>query len=49
MEEVKEFITYLKKERGYSDYTIKNYELDILDFIEYCNNYKLNILMLNHI
>lgn len=43
MEEVKEFITYLKKERGYSDYTIKNYELDIIDFLEYCKENKLNI------
>lgn len=43
MEDLKEFITYLKKERGYSDYTIKNYELDILDYLEYCNSNKLNI------
>lgn len=43
MDDLRGFTTYLKKERGYSDYTIKNYELDILDFIEYCNNNKLNI------
>lgn len=43
MEDLKEFITYLKKERGYSDYTIRNYELDIIDFLEYCKENKLNI------
>ena len=43
MEDLKEFITYLKKERGYSDYTVKSYELDILDFLEYCKENKLNI------
>ena len=43
MKDLKEFITYLKKERGYSDYTIKNYELDIIDFLEYCKENKLNI------
>lgn len=48
MEDLKEFITYLKKERGYSDYTIKNYELDILDYLEYCNNKKLNIYKIKY-
>ena len=49
MEDLKEFITYLKKERGYSDYTVKNYELDILDYLEYCNNNKLNIYIIKYI
>lgn len=48
MEEVKEFITYLKKERGYSDYTVRNYELDIIDFLEYCKENKLNIYKIKY-
>ena len=48
MDELKEFIAYLKKERGYSDYTVKNYELDILDFLVYCNNNKLNIYKIKY-
>lgn len=48
MEDLKEFITYLKKERGYSDYTVKNYELDILDYLEYCNINKLNIYKIKY-
>lgn len=43
MNDLKEFITYLEKLRGYSEYTVKNYELDILDFINYCNELKLDI------
>lgn len=48
MEDLKEFITYLRKERGYSDYTVRNYELDIIDFLEYCNNNKLNIYKIKY-
>lgn len=48
MNELRRFVTYLKKERGYSDYTVKNYELDILDFLEYCNNNKLNIYKIKY-
>ncbi len=39
---LKKFISYLDSERGYSKYTIKNYELDILDFINYCKCNKLD-------
>lgn len=48
MENLKGFITYLKKERGYSDYTVKNYEFDILDYLKYCNNKKLNIYKIKY-
>ena len=37
------FIKYLKINRNYSDYTIKNYELDINDFILFCNDKKIKI------
>lgn len=40
---VDEFIKYLKIERNYSNYTIKNYELDINDFISFCSDNNLNI------
>lgn len=40
---VDEFIKYLKIERNYSNYTIKNYELDINDFISFCDENNLNI------
>lgn len=41
MEDLRQFVRYLENERGYSSHTIKNYELDIMDFINYCNNNKL--------
>lgn len=43
MKELNDFIKYLKINRNYSLYTIKNYELDIKDFINYCNNEKNKI------
>ena len=45
---VDEFIKYLKVERNYSIHTIKNYELDINDFVEYCNSIKKNILKIKY-
>ena len=32
----KEFLDYLKKERGFSDYTVKSYNIDIKIFFEFC-------------
>ena len=43
MKDLEEFKIYLEKIRGYSSHTINNYELDLADYIEYCNNLKLNI------
>ena len=37
------FIKYLEINRNYSLYTIKNYELDINDFINFCNNKNIKI------
>ena len=37
MKHLDEFIDYLKLEKNYSEYTIKNYYLDINDYILYCN------------
>ena len=32
----KEFLDYLKKERGFSDYTVKSYNIDIKIFFDFC-------------
>ena len=42
MNEINKFLDYLKYQRKYSEYTIKNYEIDITSFIEYCKDNKLN-------
>jgi integrase/recombinase XerC len=36
------FLEYLKYQKDYSDYTYENYMIDIEDFINYCNDNKLN-------
>ena len=33
MKEVDNFLHYLKDELNYSEYTIKNYQLDLTDFL----------------
>ena len=48
MNDLKEFKIYLEKIRGYSNHTINNYELDIIDYLNYCNNLKLNIYNLTY-
>lgn len=48
MNNVKEFILYLEVERNYSSHTIKNYELDITDFINYCNDKKIDIYKIKY-
>ena len=45
MKEIDNFLYFLKKELNYSDYTIKNYQLDLTDFFKYVN--KSNIDFLN--
>ena len=45
---IDEFIKYLKIEKNYSKYTIMNYELDINDFISFCNEEKINIYKINY-
>ena len=38
----KEFLDYLKKERGFSDYTIKSYNIDIKIFFDFCRKLDFN-------
>ena len=44
MEIIKEYLDYLKYNKNYSDKTIKNYELDLIDYFKFleseCLNYK---------
>lgn len=49
MEEVDNFKRYLKVEKNYSDYTISNYENDVLDFINYCSSNDLNIYKVKYL
>ena len=48
MKYLDEFIKYLKIEKNYSDYTVKNYELDIKDFIIFCDDKKIDILNIKY-
>lgn len=42
------FEKYLNIERNYSNYTIKNYLIDITKFITYCNNFNKNYLNMKY-
>ena len=42
------FEKYLNIERNYSNYTIKNYLIDITEFIAYCNNFNKNYLNIKY-
>ena len=44
MKEVDNFLHYLKDELNYSEYTIKNYQLDLTDFFKYLNLHKIDYL-----
>ncbi len=44
MKEVDNFLHYLKDELNYSEYTIKNYQLDLTDFFKYVNLHKIDFL-----
>lgn len=48
MKYLNEFIEYLKLEKNYSEYTIKNYYLDINDYILYCNKNKIDIYKIGY-
>jgi len=48
MKHLNDFIEYLKIEKNYSEYTIKNYYLDINDYILYCNKNKIDIYNINY-
>lgn len=43
MKELEEYIKYLRYQKNYSDYTILNYESDILEYFDYLNREGLNM------
>ena len=43
MKDLEDFIKYLRINRNYSENTSDNYRLDIIDYIDYCNNNKIDI------
>jgi integrase/recombinase XerC len=45
---IERFLNYLKINKGYSDNTTLNYEVDILEFNEYIIEYKINFKTLNY-
>lgn len=49
MKEVDNFLYFLKKELNYSDYTIKNYQLDLTDFFKYVNKSNIDFLSIENI
>ena len=49
MKEVDNFLYFLKKELNYSDYTIKNYQLDLTDFFKYVNASNIDFLNIENI
>lgn len=48
MKDVKDFITYLKVEKNYSNYTIKNYQLDIESFLDDCKENNIDYLKITY-
>lgn len=48
MKDLEEYIRYLTYEKHYSDYTIVNYEADILEFFDYLNKEGLNYLKIEY-
>ena len=42
MKELNEFLKYLEVEKNYSLYTITNYKLDIIQFLEYCDKHEID-------
>lgn len=43
MHNVDEFLLYLKNEKGFSDYTIRNYGIDLDNFYDFVNKRKIDI------
>ena len=49
MKEIDNFLYFLKKELNYSDYTIKNYQLDLTDFFKYDDKSNIDFLSIENI
>ena len=42
MKNINNYLEYLKYQKNYSDYTIKSYESDLLEYFDYINSEGLN-------
>lgn len=42
LEEIKEFLNYLRFEKNYSENTIRSYRVDLIDFCNFCKKNRLN-------
>lgn len=49
MKEIDNFLYFLKKELNYSDYTVKNYQLDLTDFFKYVDKSNIDFLSIENI
>lgn len=43
MKQVSKFLDYLKYEKGFSDYTIKSYKIDLCEFYDFCKDSEISI------
>ena len=48
MDDVHDFLNYLKYEKGFSDYTIKNYEIDLRNFYNFADKKPLDIELIRN-
>lgn len=48
MKEIDNFLYFLKKELNYSDYTVKNYQLDLTDFFKYVDKSNIDFLSIEN-
>lgn len=49
MEWIQKFLTYLEVEKNYSYYTLRNYELDLEEFLNYCQIEHIDFLKITYI
>lgn len=49
MEWIQKFLTYLEVEKNYSHYTLQNYELDLEEFLKYCQMEHINFLKITYV
>lgn len=49
MKDLQNYLKHLSIEKNYSTYTIKNYQIDITDFLEYCNKELLDYKSITYV
>ena len=48
MKWVDSFLSYLKYEKNFSDYTVKSYKIDLYEFYDFCSNNKIDIELIRN-